>query len=199
MERRHTRNSMTVLSPMVAWRRPRLLAGLLGLASAACLATAFWFQHVAGLEPCPLCIDQRWAHGASIAIAAVSVAVMTPGRAAIMLAALALAFLAGTGIAAWHVMVEWHWVASPGCSPPEFGDMSIDSFLAIDVVRCDEVGMVDGGRVHGRVERHCFLHAGRGRHHRLPGVVAETEVTQRRTPATDSCPVTARCATPSMP
>ena len=124
---------------MAAWRHPRLLAGLLGLASAACLAAAFWFQHVAGLEPCPLCIDQRWAHGASIAIAAVSVAVMTPGRAAIMLAALALAFLAGTAIAVWHVMVEWQWVVSLGCSPPEFGDMSIDSFLAIDVVRCDEV------------------------------------------------------------
>ena len=130
---------MTVLSPMVPWQRPRLLAGLLGLASAACLATAFWFQYVAGLEPCPLCIDQRWAHGASIAVAAASVAVMTPGRAPIMLAALALAFLAGTAIAAWHVMVEWHWVASPGCSPPEFGDMSIDSFLSIEVVRCDEV------------------------------------------------------------
>ena len=130
---------MTVLSPMVPWHRPRLLAGLLGLASAACLATAFWFQYVAGLEPCPLCIDQRWAHGASIAVAAVSVVVMTPGRAPIMLAALALAFLAGTAIAAWHVMVEWHWVASPGCSPPEFGDMSIDSFLSIEVVRCDEV------------------------------------------------------------
>lgn len=130
---------MTVLYPMAAWRRPRLLAGLLGLASAACLATAFWFQHVAGLEPCPLCIDQRWAHGASIGVAAVSVVFMAPGRAAIMLAALALTFVGGTAIAAWHVMVEWHWVASPGCSPPEFGDMSIDSFLSIDVVRCDEV------------------------------------------------------------
>ncbi|MCY4606999.1 MAG: disulfide bond formation protein B [bacterium] len=130
---------MTVLSPMVAWQRPRLLACLLGLASAACLATAFWFQHVAGLEPCPLCIDQRWAHGASITVAAVSVVCMAPERAAIMLAALALTFLAGTGIAAWHVMVEWHWVASPGCSIPEFGDMSVDSFLSMDVVRCDEV------------------------------------------------------------
>ena len=130
---------MAALSPMAAWQRPRLLAGLLGLASAACLATAFWFQHVAGLEPCPLCIDQRWAHGASIAVAAVSVVLMTPGRAAIMLAGLALAFLAGTGIAAWHVMVEWHWVASPGCSTPEFEEMSIDSFLSIEVVPCDEV------------------------------------------------------------
>ena len=130
---------MTFLSPMVAWQHPRLLAGLLGLASAACLAAAFWFQHVAGLEPCSLCIDQRWAHGASIAVAAVSVVLMTPGRAAIMLAALALAFLAGTAIAAWHVMVEWHWVASPGCSTPEFEEMSIDSFLSIEVVPCDEV------------------------------------------------------------
>ena len=124
---------------MAAWKRPRLLAGLLGFASAVCLATAFWFQHVAGLEPCSLCIDQRWAHGASIAVAAVSVVLMTPGRAAVLLAVLALAFLAGTAIAAWHVMVEWHWVASPGCSTPEFGEMSIDSFLSIEVVPCDEV------------------------------------------------------------
>ncbi len=124
---------------MVPWQRPRLLVSLLGLASAACLGAAFWFQYMAGLEPCPLCIDQRWAHGASIAMAAVSVVVMTPARAPIMLAALAVAFMAGTAVAAWHVMVEWHWVASPGCSTPEFGDMSIDSFLSIDAVRCDEV------------------------------------------------------------
>ncbi len=124
---------------MMAWQRPRLLAGLLGLASALCLAIALWFQHVAGLEPCPLCLDQRWAHGAAIGVAAVSVVFMAPRRAAIMLAALALTFLAGTAIAAWHVMVEWHWVASPGCSTPEFGDMSVDSFLSMDVVRCDEI------------------------------------------------------------
>ena len=124
---------------MVAWPRPRLLAGLLGLASAACLGAAFWFQHVAGLEPCPLCIDQRWAHGVAIAIAAGCVLFMTPARVVVMLAILGLAFLGGTAVAAWHVMVEWQWVASPGCSPPDFGELSVDSLLAVDVVRCDEV------------------------------------------------------------
>ena len=130
---------MIVASSIAPWQRPRLFVSLLGLASAACLGAAFWLQYMAGLEPCPLCIDQRWAHGTSIAIAAVSLVVMTPPRTPIVLAALAVSFLAGTAIAAWHVMVEWHWVASPGCSTPEFQELSIDSLLTTDVVRCDEV------------------------------------------------------------
>ncbi|MGY8996654.1 MAG: disulfide bond formation protein B, partial [Alphaproteobacteria bacterium] len=48
--------------------RPRLLGALLALASAAMLGGAFYFQHVEGLQPCPLCVAQRWAHAASLGL-----------------------------------------------------------------------------------------------------------------------------------
>ncbi|MGH6719142.1 MAG: disulfide bond formation protein B, partial [Alphaproteobacteria bacterium] len=47
----------------------RRLALALALGSAALLLGAFYFQYVAGLAPCPLCLDQRYAHGAVIVLA----------------------------------------------------------------------------------------------------------------------------------
>ena len=122
---------------------PRLLAGLLGLGSASCLAAAFWFEFAEGLEPCLLCIYQRWAHGVTLALAAVCVVFIARRFAPAMLACLALAFLAGAAIAVWHVMVEWQWVAFGACSADLSSATTVEDLQAAlestDVVRCDEV------------------------------------------------------------
>lgn len=134
---------MISLVPSGPASRPRLLAALLGLGSTLCLAAAFWFQHVEGLEPCPFCIYQRWAHGVSLAVAMASFIFMSPRLAAVMLAGLAVTFLAGTAIAVWHVMIEWHWVTSSACSAATQSAATIEELesilLATDVARCDEV------------------------------------------------------------
>ncbi len=123
--------------------RPRLVGLVLAGASAAMLLGAFYFQEIEGLQPCPLCLAQRWAHAASLAIGLLlALGIGGKGFARPWLAALTLAFLAGAGIAAYHVGVEQHWIESAFCGVSEGAD-TIEALKAelweTDVVRCDEV------------------------------------------------------------
>ena len=84
------------------------LLPLLLLGSIAPLAVAFASQYLAGLQPCELCIWQRWGYGGAIAIALVTLilprAWRRPGA---VLTALALLVVAA--LALFHVGVEQHW------------------------------------------------------------------------------------------
>ena len=53
-------NSARLLSPMGGWTSRRWF-GLVALASVGLLAFGLYLQHVVGLEPCPMCIVQRYA------------------------------------------------------------------------------------------------------------------------------------------
>jgi disulfide bond formation protein DsbB len=91
------------------------------LISAFMLATAHAFETFGGLAPCHLCLLQREVYWAIMAMSAVfMVAVRLPGgprfRAATCLV-LALAFLFGAGLAAYHAGAEWKWWPGPeSCS-----------------------------------------------------------------------------------
>ena len=104
------------------------------------LVAALASQYVGGLEPCELCIWQRWPHLAAIAFGAGYL--LTGSR---FLAALAAASLVvGSSIAAYHVGVEQQWWAGPGaCSGTGLGEMTgselLDITVADTIVRCDEV------------------------------------------------------------
>lgn len=118
------------------------LAALAALGVAA-LAVAFVAQHAFGLEPCTLCVWQRYPYAAAIAVAAVGALWAPAGRAALGLCA--LIFLAGAGLAGFHVGVEQGlWPGLPGCSaPPIDPDASVAELRAIlearaEVVPCDE-------------------------------------------------------------
>jgi len=91
------------------------------LASAAMLATAHAFETFGGLAPCELCLKQRtvyWVAGGLAALA--MVIVRLPGGPRLRQAScwlLALVFLAGAGIAAFHAGVEWKlWPGPESCS-----------------------------------------------------------------------------------
>jgi len=123
--------------------RPRLIGLLLAAASAAMLLGAFYFQYVEDLQPCPLCIGQRWAHAASLVIGLVlALGLGGPRLWRPWLAALTLAFLAGAGIAAYHVGVEQKLIESAFCGASESAD-TIEALkaelMATDVARCDEI------------------------------------------------------------
>lgn len=113
------------------------------LASLAILGSALASQYWGGLQPCALCMWQRWAYVATIALGVAALA--TAGRLRAVLIGLAgLAFLAGGGVAVFHVGVEQHWW--PGfteCASPISGDMTTEEYeaaiLAAPVVRCDQV------------------------------------------------------------
>ena len=128
--------------------RPGLVFAALGLASAAILGGAFAFQYIGGLDPCALCLWQRYPYGVVIGLAVIGGALSrTSGQAMGPLALLAglsaLALLADSAIAGFHVGVEQHWwEGTQGCTGAT-GAGSLDALraqlLAQKVVRCDDI------------------------------------------------------------
>jgi len=126
----------------------RPIALLLAAASAAILAAAFAFQYLGGLQPCELCIWQRWPYGVAIGLGLATAAAARRGRAgliAALFALLAVTFAVDAGIAAYHVGVEQHWWAGTAACGGNL-DMrgaSVEelrrALMAQPVVRCDEV------------------------------------------------------------
>jgi len=122
---------------------PRLLALLVLAASAGILLTAFGFQYIGGLQPCVLCLYQRWPY--AIAIALGLIALFMPWAAGRWLIALAVpVFAVGAGIALFHVGVEQHWwQGTAECGGSIGSNLSLEELkaqiLAAPVVRCDEV------------------------------------------------------------
>jgi disulfide bond formation protein DsbB len=117
---------------------------LVAVASLAALVIAFASQYWGGLQPCPLCIYQRWPYGVAAALGIVGMILAgRPGvlRAILLLAA--LAFFVDAGIAAFHVGVEQHWWAGTAecgstldlnASPEDLKNQLLNQ----PVVRCDQ-------------------------------------------------------------
>jgi disulfide bond formation protein DsbB len=107
---------------------PRLIYLLTFLACAGLVGFALYLQHAQNLEPCPLCILQRYAFIA-LGIVALIAFLHNPGRAASRLyGALSLLFaLTGAGIAGRHVWLQ-HLPAGQGgdCGPGL--DYMLDAF-----------------------------------------------------------------------
>jgi disulfide bond formation protein DsbB len=108
-------------------RRPFAERALIAaaIASAALLAGAHIFQAL-GYAPCPLCLDQREAHWAAlgVALAGVGVSLLFGARlaAAAAVGALALVYAVSTGLAGFHVGVEYKWWPGPAtCAAVETG------------------------------------------------------------------------------
>ncbi len=83
--------------------------------SLSLLAGAHAFEYFGGLAPCALCLTQRTAHWVVVGIASAGIVVIRRSSdiGPLILAALALAFLASTGIAGYHAGVEYGWWAGP--------------------------------------------------------------------------------------
>lgn len=120
-------------------------AGLaLAAASAAALALAFVSQYGFDLQPCVLCVWQRWPHGAAIVLGLAAWALR--GRPAAATAALLLAVAAELttgGIAVFHVGVEQGWwqgtaECGSGALPNDLAALKAQ-ILSQPIVRCDEV------------------------------------------------------------
>jgi disulfide bond formation protein DsbB len=122
----------------------RLPALLVLVLSAAIVGAALLSQYVGGLQPCQLCLYQRWPY--YIAIAVTLIAVLVGDRATVPwgMALCALLFAGGAALAFYHVGVEQHWFQGPtSCTSPVLAADSIEALkqrlLAQPVVRCDEV------------------------------------------------------------
>jgi disulfide bond formation protein DsbB len=118
------------------------LVVLLG-ASALVLAAALLSQFVGGLQPCELCLYERWPYDAIIVL---TILALLSGSAPLRSTALILAaviFAASSALAFYHVGIEQHWIAGPtACT----GDLQASSPEALleklqgrEPVQCDQV------------------------------------------------------------
>jgi disulfide bond formation protein DsbB len=114
---------------------------------AATILGAWYFQYFLGLQPCPLCLEQRVPYFIAIPLAVAVAAAAWRGAPRLLLAgglvAVALAMLWGAGLGVYHAGAEWHWWAGPqDCSGPmnSFGSARdlLKQIQSTSVVRCDE-------------------------------------------------------------
>jgi protein dithiol:quinone oxidoreductase len=105
-------------------RAPRRVWLLVCLACIAALGFGLYLQHVVGLEPCPMCIVQRYA---LVLIAVVAAAVSASGKKALHIAgSLLVLLLAGFGafVAARQSFLQWY--------PPEVATCGRDLYGMIE-------------------------------------------------------------------
>lgn len=132
------RGGFSVIDPRhVPW----LTAGF----SLAALCVAWLAQYGFGLAPCHLCLLQRDAYWAAIALSALAIVLgpRSPWRRWAM-ALIGLAFVTGAGIALYHVGVEQTWwegadsCVGGGLSGLTGADLEA-AIMNAPVTRCDDV------------------------------------------------------------
>ncbi len=107
-------------------QRPRLVLGLIAAVSAALLAFGMYLQHVVGLEPCPMCIVQRYALILVALLAAIAAAIASPRARGIGVAAMGLMAGFGAFTAARQSWLQWNPPDVLSCGRDFFG--MIESF-----------------------------------------------------------------------
>jgi disulfide bond formation protein DsbB len=116
--------------------------------SALALGGALAIEHIGGIRPCPLCLEQRIAYYAAVPLALIAawLAGRMPLAARLLLVALALGFAANAALGVYHAGIEWGWWPGPGeCSgmaplattPGEL----MESLNKPSVVRCDAAAL----------------------------------------------------------
>jgi disulfide bond formation protein DsbB len=86
--------------------------------SLALLGAALYLQYGKHMQPCPLCIIQRYAF-AALALLCILFAILPQAAARFGAGLATLAALAGAGTAAWHLWVVAHPGTSCGIDPME--------------------------------------------------------------------------------
>lgn len=122
-------------------------AGVAFAMSALTLLGAWIFEYWVGLQPCPLCLEQRLPYHMVIPLSglmAIAALVGAPPKLLkVGFLVIILAMLIGAGLALYHAGVEWHWWAGPAdCSGPisdiRGGGALVQQLQSVNVIRCDE-------------------------------------------------------------
>ncbi len=103
---------------------PRRLLALLAVACLGMLAFGLYLQHVVGLEPCPMCIVQRYALVLVAVVAGLTA--LASSKNALIAGSSLLALLAGFGafVAARQSFLQWY--------PPEISSCGRDFYGMIE-------------------------------------------------------------------
>lgn len=105
-------------------RAPRKVLALISVVCVGLLAFGLYLQHVVGLEPCPMCIVQRYALVLVAILAALTA--MSRGRAGLLAGSLLTLAVAGFGafVAARQSWLQWY--------PPEVATCGRDFYGMIE-------------------------------------------------------------------
>ena len=125
-------------------RQAAASAGFIAIVAAAAIVTALIFQYGLGYAPCALCLIERWPYYVGIPLAVV-VAVLAarhapPRVVTIGLGLLAIDFLVGFGLGAYHAGVEWKlWAGPTACTAgaAQIGGNLLESLKHTRIVPCD--------------------------------------------------------------
>jgi disulfide bond formation protein DsbB len=127
---------------------PLTAALLVFVVASATVVGAWFFQLVVGLQPCPMCLEQRYAYYAIIPLTVlVALGAAKGAPRPLLIAGLVLIALIAAGnsiFGVYHAGVEWKfWQGPTDCTGPlvDFGKAGslLDQLDKVKVVRCDEV------------------------------------------------------------
>lgn len=122
----------------------RFASTILLMASVVVIGIALLAQYVGGLQPCELCLLERWPYYAIIVVMALTLLSRSAGLLRAALALSLLVFLASSGLGAYHVGVEQHWIQGPTACTGEVGNAASPEALLRALegrqpVQCDVV------------------------------------------------------------
>jgi disulfide bond formation protein DsbB len=137
---------MTFTSAAPAVHSAYRFGALALLLAAAAIAVALGYQHLGGLQPCELCLEQRYAYYAGVPLLFGALVALSAGQtriAALLFGIVALGFIGNAGLGVYHAGVEWKfWEGPTACSGAQqittnAGNM-LDALKQTNVVRCDQ-------------------------------------------------------------
>lgn len=121
-----------------------LTTAMLALATATILG-ALAFEHIGGLAPCPLCLQQRIPYWSGLPLGIFALAAFRwkrPRTGAFLMSLVCAGFALGSVLAVYHAGIEWHWWQGPatcsGAAPPASIDALLKGLEAPLPPRCDE-------------------------------------------------------------
>ena len=105
---------------------------MISLGSFGVLAAVFAFEHLMGLAPCPLCLNQRIAFYLAVPLgllAALS-ATKKPSLSTISFIALTLIFITNSAYGGYHAGIEWgYWPGPASCAGNTFEVTNIEELI----------------------------------------------------------------------
>ncbi len=110
---------------------PRIVPLLVLAACVGSLGAAYFVQYGLGAEPCILCLYQRVPYAVAGVLSTLSLLLPRGAARTAAVAACAVVFLAGGGIAAYHVGIEQHWWEAPAsCGGPLPANLTVEELRA---------------------------------------------------------------------
>ncbi|KAB2920273.1 MAG: disulfide bond formation protein B [Hyphomicrobiaceae bacterium] len=123
------------------------LGSIVLFAATAVILMALAFEYLGGYEPCPLCLQQRYAYYGGIPLlfaALVLVSAERAGLAALLFLMVTLAFLVNAGLGIYQAGAEWKFWPGPATCAAVARPLSTSAgglFKDLEntrVIRCDE-------------------------------------------------------------